>query len=82
MTKHAKAAAPTVLDLGLQAKPTPELQAYFDKCQEKLGFVPNVLRGLRLRQRQAEGVHRHGGRLDVGRQWYQQLEREISSRWR
>jgi uncharacterized peroxidase-related enzyme len=32
------------LDLGPQAKLTPQLQAYFDKCQEKLGFVPNVLR--------------------------------------
>lgn len=28
---------------GPPAKLTPELQAYFDKCQEKLGFVPNVL---------------------------------------
>lgn len=36
--------APTALDLGPQAKLTPELQAYFDKCLEKLGFVPNVLR--------------------------------------
>lgn len=32
------------LDLGPQANLTPQLQAYFDKCQEKLGFVPNVLR--------------------------------------
>lgn len=36
--------APTALDLGPDAKLTPALQAYFDKCQEKLGFVPNVLR--------------------------------------
>lgn len=34
----------TALSLGKQAKLTPELQAYFDKCQEKRGFVPNVLR--------------------------------------
>jgi uncharacterized peroxidase-related enzyme len=26
-----------------QAKLPPDLQAYFDKCQEKLGFIPNVL---------------------------------------
>ena len=32
------------LDLGPQATLTPQLQAYFEKCQEKLGFVPNVLR--------------------------------------
>jgi uncharacterized peroxidase-related enzyme len=35
---------PTALALPPQAKLTPELQAYFDKCQEKIGFVPNVLR--------------------------------------
>jgi len=34
----------TALNLGKQAKLTPQLQAYFDKCREKLGFVPNVLR--------------------------------------
>jgi len=35
---------PTALNLGPDAEPTPKLKAYFDKCQEKLGFVPNVLR--------------------------------------
>jgi uncharacterized peroxidase-related enzyme len=35
---------PTALDLPAQAKLTPALEAYFAKCQEKLGFVPNVLR--------------------------------------
>jgi uncharacterized peroxidase-related enzyme len=30
------------LDLG-QAKLPPAMQAYFQKCQDKLGFVPNVL---------------------------------------
>ena len=34
----------TALDLGGPAVLPPELQAYFDKCLEKLGFVPNVLR--------------------------------------
>lgn len=34
----------TALDLPPAAKLPPELQAYFDKCLEKLGFVPNVLR--------------------------------------
>jgi uncharacterized peroxidase-related enzyme len=33
----------TALDLGARAPLEPELQAYFDKCVEKLGFVPNVL---------------------------------------
>ena len=34
----------TALNIPAAVKLTPELQAYFDKCQEKLGFVPNVLR--------------------------------------
>jgi uncharacterized peroxidase-related enzyme len=37
-------AAPTALDLGRQADLDAGLTAYFDKCLEKLGFVPNVLR--------------------------------------
>lgn len=41
--KKAKASNVTALNLGKQAKLTPELQGYFDKCSEKLGFVPNVL---------------------------------------
>jgi len=33
----------TALELDA-AEPTPAMQAYFDKCTEKLGFVPNVLK--------------------------------------
>ena len=39
-----KVTAPTALDIAATTKLTPNLQAYFDKCQEKLGFVPNVLK--------------------------------------
>jgi uncharacterized peroxidase-related enzyme len=35
---------PTALDLGPEAELDAGLRAYFDKCLEKLGFVPNVLR--------------------------------------
>ena len=35
--------APIALDMPA-GELTPQLQAYFDKCQEKLGFVPNVLK--------------------------------------
>ena len=40
--KKAKAAAVTALDLR-QAELTPEVVAYFKKCEEKIGFIPNVL---------------------------------------
>lgn len=37
-------APPTVMALKLpQAELSPEMQAYFAKCNEKLGYVPNVL---------------------------------------
>jgi uncharacterized peroxidase-related enzyme len=34
----------TALDLGPDDRLEPEIEAYFAKCEEKLGFVPNVLR--------------------------------------
>jgi uncharacterized peroxidase-related enzyme len=43
MAKHMEG-PPTALKLGAQDKPDETLSAYFDKCTEKLGFVPNVLR--------------------------------------
>jgi uncharacterized peroxidase-related enzyme len=33
----------TALDIGPQARLEPDNAAYFAKCEEKLGFVPNVL---------------------------------------
>jgi uncharacterized peroxidase-related enzyme len=33
----------TALSLA-EAEPSPAMQAYFDKCTEKLGFIPNVLK--------------------------------------
>src|SRR5262245_61795682 len=32
------------LEIGPAAELEPELQAYFAKCQEKLGFIPNVFK--------------------------------------
>jgi uncharacterized peroxidase-related enzyme len=46
MAKANKTVAgmPGVMALTLSpAKPTPATSAYFDKCREKLGYVPNVL---------------------------------------
>jgi len=42
--EKSKADRPTALELGPQAPLGPKLDAYFAKCNEKLGFVPNVLR--------------------------------------
>jgi uncharacterized peroxidase-related enzyme len=40
---EASGHGPTALDLGPRAVLGPGLDAYFEKCREKLGFVPNVL---------------------------------------
>jgi uncharacterized peroxidase-related enzyme len=38
------------LDLALPELPDePDIRKYFDKCREKLGFVPNVIRGYAAR---------------------------------
>jgi uncharacterized peroxidase-related enzyme len=38
------------LDLALPELPDePDMRKYFDKCREKLGFVPNVIRGYAAR---------------------------------
>jgi uncharacterized peroxidase-related enzyme len=43
-SKKPRAQGESVTALDLEgAKPTPAIAAYFDKCREKLGFVPNVL---------------------------------------
>ncbi len=42
--KHPAATAVTALAMPAQDELTAELKAYFEKCQEKLGFVPNVLK--------------------------------------
>jgi uncharacterized peroxidase-related enzyme len=43
MSSPSRPSRPTALDLGPDAALGPELEAYFAKCREKLGFVPNVL---------------------------------------
>jgi uncharacterized peroxidase-related enzyme len=43
MAKHMDG-PPTALKLGPQNKLDEALSAYFEKCTEKLGFIPNVLR--------------------------------------
>jgi hypothetical protein len=47
-------------------KLSPEMQAYFNKCEEKLGFVPNVSQGLRVRYAEAFGLRRDVQRFDAG----------------
>jgi hypothetical protein len=53
----------SALDLGI-AELSEATKAYFAKCEEKLGLVPNVL--LCLRREEAARLYRHLQRSDVG----------------
>ncbi|HET7411322.1 MAG TPA: alkylhydroperoxidase, partial [Pararhizobium sp.] len=41
---HEDDGAVTALDLPMQTPLSSETEAYFAKCREKLGLVPNVLK--------------------------------------
>ena len=45
---------------------SPEMAAYFRKCEEKLGFVPNVLKAYAFDDDEACGLRRHVQRSDAG----------------
>lgn len=55
----------------------PEMQALFDKCVEKLGFVPNVLRAYSLRPKRLHNFAMLYNELMVGESGLSKLEREM-----
>ncbi|MGD9538524.1 MAG: peroxidase-related enzyme [Alphaproteobacteria bacterium] len=56
--------------------PAP-IRAVFDKCVEKLGFVPNVLRAYTLRPRKFELFRAYNNELMLGESGLSKLEREM-----
>jgi uncharacterized peroxidase-related enzyme len=54
-----------------------DLQAYFDKCQEKLGLVPNVLRAYSLRPDKLRAFIQMYNDLMLGDSGLSKLEREM-----
>lgn len=67
----------TALDLGPDATPTPEIAAYFAKCREKLGFVPNVLRAYAFDNTKLQAFIDMVDDLMVGDSGLTKLEREM-----
>lgn len=75
MTKDP--ARPTALDLPM-VSPLPEAtQAYFDKCQEKLGLVPNVLRAYAFDIAKLNAFSAFYNDLMLGPSGLSKLEREM-----
>jgi uncharacterized peroxidase-related enzyme len=68
---------PTALDLP-QVAPLPErTQAYFDKCVEKIGFVPNVLRAYAFDIAKLDAFAAMYNDLMLGPSRLDKLEREM-----
>ena len=65
------------LDAGAQAALEPDMQAYFAKCKEKLGFVPNVLRAYAFDNAKLRAFILMADDLMLGDSGLSKLEREM-----
>ena len=79
-TKKSNPPAPNaVMSLRVPAEsslPAP-IRAVFDKCVEKLGFVPNVLRAYSLRPKKFEPFRGYNNEVMLGESGLSKLEREM-----
>ena len=68
---------PTALDAGPEANLDPDMQAYFAKCMDKLGFVPNVLRAYAFDNAKLRAFIAMADDLMLGDSGLSKLEREM-----
>lgn len=76
VTTDTKAAV-TALDLSMQDPLSPETKAYFDKCREKLGLVPNVLRAYAFDEKKLRAFTDFYNDLMLGDSGLTKLDREM-----
>lgn len=69
--------AVTALDLAPSTELSPETRAYFDKCQEKLGLVPNVLLSYAFDEKKLRAFTDMYNDLMLGDSGLSKLEREM-----
>lgn len=74
MTKRSRL---TALDPGPEAKLDPDNAAYFAKCREKLGFVPNVLQAYAFDNAKLRAFILMADDLMLGESGLSKLEREM-----
>ncbi|NRG17143.1 peroxidase-related enzyme [Rhizobiales bacterium] len=67
----------TALDLGDGSPQSPETAAYFAKCEEKLGLVPNVLRAYAFDDGKLRAFTQMYNDLMLGDSGLSKLEREM-----
>jgi uncharacterized peroxidase-related enzyme len=74
MTKKTRV---TALDVGPEAKLEPDNAAYFAKCMDKLGFVPNVLKAYAFDNAKLRAFIAMADDLMLGDSGLTKLEREM-----
>lgn len=67
----------TALDLGPDDRLEPEIEAYFAKCEEKLGFVPNVFRAYAFDNARLKAFMMMSDDLMLGESGLSRAEREM-----
>ena len=68
---------PTALTLELEGELSDATKSYFDKCQEKLGMVPNVLRAYAFNEKKLRAFTDMYNDLMLGDSGLSKLEREM-----
>ena len=69
----------TALDIAKRDDLTPEMKAYFAKCEEKLGFVPNVLAAYAFDRKKLDAFVKMSDELMLAPSGVSRLEREMIS---
>ncbi len=72
-----KEPAVTALDMPAMADLSPDTEAYFDKCQEKLGMIPNVLLAYAFDEAKLQAFSMFYNDLMLGDSGLSKLEREM-----
>lgn len=67
----------TALDLAMVDPLSPQTQAYFDKCRDKLGLVPNVLKAYAFDEAKLRVFSEFYNDLMLGESGLSKLEREM-----
>src|SRR5262245_40997645 len=75
--RMAKQSGVMALDVGPEADLDPEIRAYFAKCEEKLGFVPNVFRAYAFDNAKLKAFMAMADDLMLGDSGLSKLEREM-----
>ncbi len=73
MTKNGPVTALSLSEAGLE----PDLKAYFEVCEQKLGFVPNVLKAYAFDNKKLKAFIDMVDGLMLGESGLSRLEREM-----